>query len=297
MLAATARQWLARELGERYPPGEAAAIARIVLEDAFARRPALTADDRARLEAIATRLRAGEPVQYVLGEADFFGLKFRVTPAVLIPRQETEELVAWVLEDVSAFAKATADASAVASAKADAANQPTILDAGLGSGCIGLTIRRKNPSVRLIGLEKSADALAVARDNAARLLGPDAEGVDLRAGDLLDPAAWRDLPPLDVIVSNPPYIPRGEAHLVPPHVLEHEPHLALFVPGDAEPLVFYDVIGELGRQALKPGGRLFFECNEFNARDVVARLKQQGYGEVELRKDISGADRMIKAIR
>ena len=112
----------------------------------------------------------------------------------------------------------------------------------------------------------------------------------------LDRGVWDALPELDVVVSNPPYIPVFEARLMPPHVLEHEPHLALFVPDDADPLLFYRVIAEQARAKLRPGGRIFFECNEFNAKDVVELLQNLRYHHIELKTDLSGADRMVRAV-
>lgn len=238
----------------------------------------MTAEEYDRLETLGARLEAGEPVQYVLGEADFFGLKFRVSPAVLIPRQETEELVAQVLLYL----------------KSSGLQQSLLLDIGLGSGCIGLTIKKKAPGIHLYGLEKSPEALAIARENAGRLLGPQATGIDLLPGDILDRNTWTALPSFDVVVSNPPYIPAAEKHLVPEHVHAHEPWLALFVDHD-DPLLFYRVIAEFALEKLLPGGALFFECNEFNAADAAAMLREKGFLHVQLQKDLSGADRMIAA--
>ena len=153
-------QHLASALAPRYGAGEAAFIARIVAEDVFSLKKyptqALTEAETVQFEDIKSRLTAGEPVQYVLGEADFFGLKFRVSPAVLIPRQETEELVAWVLEHL----------------KTQNFAAPNLLDIGLGSGCIGITLKKNCPRLHLYGLEKSPAALAVALENARRILTP-----------------------------------------------------------------------------------------------------------------------------
>ena len=178
-----AQTQIIRRLTDRYGEGEAASIARIVLEDAFQWFPKKTdrpfvAPELQRFEVIADRLETGEPVQYVLGEADFFGLKFRVTPAVLIPRQETEELVAQVLEYL----------------KTNDLPQATLLDIGLGSGCIGLTLKKKFPSLQLFGMEKSGEALDVARENARLILGENTSGLDLFQGDILDPETWPDFP-------------------------------------------------------------------------------------------------------
>lgn len=275
---------LVEALTPQYGPAEAAGMARIVLEDAFQVRKysdsafeqQWTAAQTAHLQQIIQRLEAGEPVQYVVGTAEFFGLTFQVNPAVLIPRQETEELVAWVLEYLKS---------------GSAPPQPNLLDIGLGSGCIGITLKKKMPGIHLFGMEKSAEALAVATENAKQILGESAV-FDFFQGDITDKTDWQKLPDLDVIVSNPPYIPYSEVSLMPEHVLEHEPALALFVPND-RPLLFYEMIAEVGLEKLRPGGWLFFECNEFNAAEVKKLLEDKQYQAVTLRKDISGADRMV----
>ena len=276
---------LAQSLTPRYGAGEAASIARIVAEDVFSLKKSpertLTAAETAHFEEIKTRLIAGEPVQYVLGEADFFGLKFRVSPSVLIPRQETEELVAWVLQYL----------------KSIQLEQPTLLDIGLGSGCIGITLKKNYPRLRLYGLEKSRLALDVALENVNRNLAPSllTPHPSLWEGDILNPADWEQFPPLDVVVSNPPYIPLHEKNVMPDHVLAHEPGLALFVD-DEDPLLFYRTIAQFCQQKLRPGGVLFFECNEFNAPQVADLLREMRFVGVELRKDLAGAERMAKAV-
>lgn len=271
---------LVNDLTPRYGAGEARSIARIVFEDAFgARRPAearLSPEEMPHFEDIRQRLLAGEPVQYVLGQADFFGLKFAVNASVLIPRQETEELVAWVLEWLKTLENPA----------------PTVLDIGLGSGCIAVTLKRKRPGIRLFGVEKSPEALALAEQNARTWLGE--QPFVFTLADILDITTLPVFPPLDVIVSNPPYITRNEQHWMPEHVLAHEPALALFVDND-DPLQFYRAIGRFAQQQLAPNGALFFECNEFHAAEVADLLRQLGFAHAELRRDLSGADRMVLA--
>lgn len=275
--AHTAFEQLVLDLTPRYGAGEARSIALIVFEDAFGvRRPAekiFSLEEENLFLPIRRRLLAGEPVQYVLGQADFFGLKFKVSPAVLIPRQETEELVAWVLEWL----------------KQQGRKDLAVLDIGLGSGCIGITIKAKRPDIQLFGLEKSAAALQIAAENAVAILG--AGKFFFQLGDILEPSAGDLFPELDVIVSNPPYIPLREQTLVPDHVRAHEPALALYVEND-DPLLFYRTIAVFALRKLRPGGALFFECNEFNATEVRDLLNKSGFSAVSLRKDISGADRM-----
>lgn len=279
---------LTQRLSPRYGPAEASSIARIVLEDVFQSHrtpPSVFAEQwspekAARLQEIIQRLEDGEPVQYVVGTAQFFGLDFKVNPAVLIPRQETEELVAWVLEYLRESAKE---------------RSVSLLDIGLGSGCIGITLKKKYPALQLFGLEKSAEALQVALDNAHHLLGKETS-FKFQQGDILEQTQWNAFPTLDIIVSNPPYIPFSERNVMPEHVLAHEPALALFVDHD-DPLLFYRVIADFAVAKLHPGGHLFLECNEFNAPEVVLLLKEKNFQRVELRNDLSGAARMVCAVR
>lgn len=281
MTADSARTYLVDQLLPRYGEGEARSMARIVFEDVFDHGRAFK---EAQFWSILPRLVAGEPLQYVLGVADFFGLKFKVNPAVLIPRQETEELVAWVLSELKTATRLST------------IQQPVLLDIGLGSGCIGITLKKKFPALQLIGLEKSPDALAVALENAECILGSSFPAPQLLLGDVLDQSVWTKLPMLDVVVSNPPYIPYHEINLMPEHVAAHEPALALFVE-DPDPLLFYRTIADLSLEKMTQGGSLFFECNEFNAREVEAILHEKGFASVELRKDLAGADRMVRATR
>ena len=278
----TARQLLSDltdALTPAYGEGEASSIARIVAEDAFHLKGnagrELGPEEYTHYLSIRQRLLSGEPVQYVLGEADFFGLKFRVSPATLIPRQETEELVAWVLEET------------------DILNGINLLDVGLGSGCIAISIRKKRPGWTVYGMEVSQEALAVAQQNSEILVGGNTRFFQ---GNALKKEDWQNLPPLDIVISNPPYIPAAERTLIPAHVLYHEPHLALFVT-DEDPLLFYREIADASREKLKPGGWLYFECNEFNAGEVAGLLAQTGFSHVESRKDICGADRMVRAMK
>lgn len=276
MKTAPAFQYLIEQLTPIYGAGEANAISRIVFEDAFDRGRAF---EENRFNAILRQLISGEPVQYVLGTADFFGLKFKVNPSVLIPRQETEELVAWILEEL----------------KADpSSNPPLLLDIGLGSGCIAITLNKKQKDLQLFGLEKSPEALATAIENAGTILGNDAQPQFLQ-GDILNRNDWAKFPLLDLVVSNPPYVLNSEMTLMPAHVLAHEPAMALFVD-NSDALCFYRAIADFSLEKLRPGGKLFFECNEFNASEVANLLCKKGFSSVELRKDLSGADRMVKAV-
>jgi len=284
MQAIYARQQIIDQLTPVYGAGEAASIARIVLEDAFQLRPGQLASSLLNdsqvihLQEIIHRLLAGEPVQYVLRVAQFYGLNFEVSPAVLIPRQETEELVAWVLEFIK-LKKMVA---------------PTILDIGLGSGCIGITLKSKRRDIQLWGLEKSPEALIIAQRNAERLLGKDQ--YQFLEQDVLDSTKWAQLPDCEIIVSNPPYIPHQEINHVSEEVYRFEPAMALFVENE-DPLIFYREISALAWEKLKSGGALFFECNTFSANAVLDLVAKTGFQQTELRKDIAGADRMVVAIK
>lgn len=267
---------LTHALTPRYGAAEAASIARIVLEDAFGARSVkdfvLPADEELRLAGILDRLLSGEPVQYVLGQADFFGFKFKVDRRVLIPRQETEELVALALTLLKGH------------------TNPEVLDIGTGSGCIAVSIKKKIPGAAVVALDVSEDALALARENA-RLLGA---AVHFIQGDVLGSSFHQTDRTFDMIISNPPYIPHSEESVMPDHVKNFEPALALFVPNE-DALVFYRCIGALAKRVLRPGGWLLFEINEFQAAGVERLLSGRGFAAVTIMRDLSGAPRMACA--
>jgi len=290
MLASQACQSLTTRLTPRYGASEAASIARIVLEDAFSSRGStallsrsLSDIETTQFQAISHRLATGEPLQYVLGAADFFGYKFKVSPAVLIPRQETEELVAWVLGYLKKNYPLLSP------------GEVAVLDIGTGSGCIAVTLKAKRPALKVWALDISQEAIEIAQINAKQITG-DASNICFSKNDITNRGCWPDLPNFQVIVSNPPYIPRQEADLLPEHVLAHEPKLALFVSND-DPLLFYREITAFAKEKLLSGGALFFECNEFNAHQVALLLEKQGFSEISLRQDISGANRMVLGLK
>jgi release factor glutamine methyltransferase len=257
---------------------EALSMARIVFEDVFGvtnfeREDVLSRTDIKQLEEILRRLSDNEPVQYILKEADFFGLKFKVEPAVLIPRPETEELVYAVLEQ----------------AKLDSISQSLkVLDIGTGSGCIPITLAFKQPSLEIHATDISGEALTVAKENAKK----HKVSVQFFENDILDEELWEDFEYYHYIISNPPYIPYAEEHLMPLNVKGFEPHRALFVPNE-KPLLFYETITRFAKMRLNKGGKLFFETNEYNARRVVDILEKNGFVKIELRQDLSGKDRMV----
>lgn len=269
-----------RTLEPLYGNGEARAVTDYVLDVCFGLSKAdilcgaveeMTAEKTVELNKIFNRLTKGEPVQYVLGRAEFSGRWFNVRPGVLIPRPETEELCAWI----------TADSKASAS--------PKVLDIGTGSGCIAITLQLDMPESKVTAWDISADALDVARENAQQL-GANVNFVKLDALNAKPEGEW------DVIVSNPPYICEKEKKDMAVNVLEHEPHTALFVP-DADPLLFYRAITRLAVQTLSKGGRLYFEINPIYADDTCRMMRAEGMTAVELRSDMYGKQRMAKGVK
>ena len=271
--------------------GEAKAIALLLLERVagLPTAKALIADGkdllcrRQSLLELAARVAKGEPVQYVLGEADFCGLTLKVEPGVLIPRPETEELVNWIVETLHT-------------------KQPTLncqlstvncqlLDIGTGSGCIAVALSKKLENAEVEAWDVSDVALRVTKDNATKNhVKVKVKKVDILSDDIFVLGNY------DVIVSNPPYICEEEKEEMEKNVLEHEPSLALFVPNE-DPLLFYRKIGLLALQLLNNGGLLFFEINRRFGKEVVTMLQELGYEAVELRQDLFGNDRMVKAIK
>lgn len=269
-----------RTLEPLYGNGEARAITDYVLDVCFGLSKAdimcgaveeMTAEKAAELNKIFGRLMEGEPVQYVLGRAEFCGRWFDVRPGVLVPRPETEELCAWI----------TADSKASGS--------PKVLDIGTGSGCIAITLQLDMPESNVTAWDISADALDVARENAQRF-GANVNFVKQDALNAKPEGEW------DVIVSNPPYICEKEKKDMAVNVLEHEPHTALFVP-DADPLLFYRAITRLAVQTLSKGGRLYFEINPIYADDTCHMMRAEGMTAVELRSDMYGKQRMAKGVK
>lgn len=263
-----------------YSVGEANAVARIVFEDAFklydfSSERDFSLENQKRLEEILNRLLKNEPIQYIFGEADFYGYKFKVNEHVLIPRQDTEELVFYVKNTIRSFVEK---------------NAITLLDVGTGSGCIPITLKKLFPEMEVHALDVSQDALNIAKENAGNL---ETEIVFYQK-NILVKGEWESLPNFDIIVSNPPYIPYREAHHMPENVKQFEPHLALFID-DENPLIFYEMIADFAKQKLNKDGYLFFETNEFNAKEVQSMLRNKTFTSVVLEQDMEGKDRMIRA--
>ncbi len=257
--------------------GEAKAVTRLVMETLYG----LTYADllcgrmqtlpEAPLRNVLSRLLQNEPVQYVLGQADFCGRTFRVGPGVLIPRPETEELCRWIIGSTQRGAR--------------------ILDIGTGSGCIACTLAAEIAGSRLSAWDVSETALATTADNARRL----GVEVNVMRMDALHPTPPAG-PAWDTIVSNPPYICQQERAEMRPNVMDYEPEEALFV-SDAEPLLFYRAIAAYAAKALVPGGRLYFEINPLYAKPLQDMLRQAGFGKAEIREDQFGKQRFISVCK
>lgn len=278
-----ARRYGMEKLLQIYPPGEASTISDWVIEHITGARPAerviraqqqLSPEQEEQLQQFLDQLLTHEPVQYVLNEAWFFGMKFKVNHNTLIPRPETEELVEWVI-DHCRFPL----------------NELNILDIGTGSGCIAIALKRRLGKARVWACDLSDGALQIARENA-RNLGADVEFIQV---DFLSSVARANLPSFDIIISNPPYIPEKDMQRMDPNVVNYEPHLALFVP-DNDGLVFYRAIAEFGLERLRSGGNIFAEIYEGAGSSTADLFEGAGY-KTQLKQDMQGKDRMIRAYR
>ncbi len=256
--------------------GEARSLARIIREDVFGHQDldTLSFAQAKKLKVIENQLVKGIPLQYILGVADFYGLKLAVDSSVLIPRQETESLVYEVIR----FAQANQSGRRI-----------KILDIGTGSGCIALALKKEIDWADILAVDVSIPALNVARKNNQAL------GFCTRFEqfDVRDEKAWHRMGTYDIVVSNPPYIPPSERSQMPDYVLNNEPELALFVP-EEDAYLFYRKIGEFALGHLAENGLLAFEVNEFRAQATADVIKGLGY-QVELKNDLSGAPRVLLA--
>ena len=282
--------YIRHSLQATYPSGELQALIRIILESVcglttcqllVGKDRDLSEKEQAKIKEIVEGLQQQKPIQYLLGEALFHGMTLRVTPAVLIPRPETAELVDLVLQD-------------------SPTDQPIrLLDVGTGSGCIAIALAKNLPNAAVEAIDISPEALAVAKENAR------SQGVQIRfhQADILEMDRGRissvgivGSVGLDGIVSNPPYIMQKEQAQMEQNVLAYEPHLALFVP-DEDPLRFYRAIAYYAREALRPGGKLYFEINPLCAHELVEMLQAKQFHAIEIKSDFYGKARFILATR
>jgi release factor glutamine methyltransferase len=276
------RQLFRTVLASRYAENEARIITDWVLEDlAQIKRsdliihPDLELPESAilQLKQALEQLNIGKPVQYVLGKARFDGSDFLVNESVLIPRPETEELVLWAAET------------------AQERNLLHALDVGTGSGCIAVSLKKKLPELNVTALDVSTEALNIATENASRIGVP----IDFLHLDFLNQSSWKDLPAIDLLISNPPYIPVTEKQELSEHVREHEPSMALFVPDD-QPLLFYEALCKFAATRMQENGAVLLETHEKWQSDVVHLFRINGM-ETYGRNDLYGRPRMVRAIR
>jgi release factor glutamine methyltransferase len=270
-----AGQQLLRQLATIYDSREAANIADWVMEHLTGWKKServinkeymLEPDKELLLKRYTQELLQHKPVQYVLHESWFCGMKLYVDENVLIPRPETEELVEWIISEVK---------------------EGKVLDIGTGSGCIAIALKKKLPRLDVTGCDVSEQALEVANKNKYA-------NITLIQADILDSESWTRLPSPTVIVSNPPYIPLKDKNLMRDNVLQYEPHIALFVE-DNDPLLFYGAIAAFAKRNLLPGGAIYVEIHEDLGSSVQEVFRANGFTHTEIRKDMQGKDRMVKA--
>lgn len=243
----------------------------------------LTKEETDVLFLILEGLKQQKPIQYILGETEFYGLNFKVDENVLIPRPETEELVDWIIKD--------------SKSKDQSSNTFKILDIGTGSGCIAIALAKHLPNAKVYALDISKKALNITKENADRNeVQVEFINADILKSSLRYDSALRQMCFFDVIVSNPPYVRELEKQEIKSNVLDNEPHLALFVD-DENPLVFYKAISDFAVNNLRESGALYFEINQYLGNEMKVLLTQKKFKAVELRKDLNGNDRMIKGIK
>ena len=274
--------YIRKSLESMYPPEEIHSLTQWILEKTcnlprhqqiVHKDKQLSYTEKQTIQMIVQRLQNSEPIQYVFGETVFYGIQLIVSPSVLIPRPETEELVHCILQEHK---------------------EPNlrILDVGTGSGCIAVTLAEKLNQANVYALDISEEALTVAKQNALR----NETAVQFIQADIFssDMATFFPFPTFDLIVSNPPYVTMREKAALKPNVLDFEPHQALFVPDD-NPIRFYCRIAEFGRDILTTNGFLYFEINPLFGEKICRMLRQKGYRNIELTRDLSGKERFIKA--
>lgn len=267
-------------LNKLYDTDESSAITRVVLTEVLnyssvdlilKKKEEISYDLELQLFNIHDRLMQSEPLQYIMGTAWFCNLKLKVNKHVLIPRPETEELVEWIVQE-------------------NKLSTPQILDIGTGSGCIAIAIANQVPDAKVAAMDISVGALETARKNAVL----NNVNVEFINDDILNPKTSNVV--YDIIVSNPPYVMQSEKETMDKHVLEFEPHNALFVL-DNDALIFYKSIVKFTAQYLKTGGHLYFEINATKAREVVNLLEAGNYGEIIVKRDMQGKERMVRATK
>ena len=290
-----AELWLRQRLQTVYDEQESINISSLVMEHVtgLSRMDRLTKKDIPlnvhqlhHLTEIEHRLIKHEPVQYILGKSWFAGMELFVDKGVLIPRPETEELVEWIVNDVK---EKGINVFSNDPTEADKTTILKILDIGTGSGCIALALKKKMPKAEVWGCDISEEALNVARRNGAALN----IRVDFQGVNFLDEAQQKFLPSVDIIVSNPPYIPHQNKETMHANVLDHEPHTALFVP-DNDALVFYKALATFVKKRLHAGGTIYAEIHENLGTEVKKLFEKEGYADVAIKNDMQGKQRMVR---
>lgn len=278
-----ARLLFSAELTDVYEANEAMNITELVLEHVtgFTKiqqirkfNAVLTEEQIVRLSKISDRLKLNEPVQYIIGEAWFAGMKLKVNKNVLIPRPETEELVEWIVADSRMLHE-----------------DLKIIDIGTGSGCIPISLKKKIPEASVSAIDVCSEAIFTATENAVTF----ETDIEFTLVDFLDENKWKELSEYDVIVSNPPYVLQSEKESMMERVINHEPHLALFVP-DNDALLFYRKLADFSKSHLKPGAAIYVEINEGLGKEVQELFQSKGFNQVALKKDMQGKERMLKAV-
>jgi release factor glutamine methyltransferase len=278
----TACEYIKKELAGIYSEREIYSLNYIILEDVLNRQrheimpdtsTLLDEEQSEKLTGIVHQLKDGRPVQYILGYTFFCELKLHVSPRVLIPRPETEELVYWIMER-------------------EDEPVPVIADIGTGSGCIALALKKHYPLSTVYATDASPGALAVAGKNAT--------SHQLQIHFIRNDILSEELAPehffADILISNPPYVKESEKQMLDQRIIAHEPHAALFVPDD-DPLLYYKAIIRQSAGILKPGGRIYFEIHEHAGKEMKTLLENSGFQDVILKSDINDKDRMITAVK
>lgn len=274
-------QYIKDELSGYYPESEIQSFIRLIIEHVcqlnftqftLRKNQLLNSSSVNEIRRIVDRLKQSEPIQYILGETEFYGMRLKVTPAVLIPRPETEELVQWIIE-------------------LNKLKSPVILDIGTGSGCIALALKKVLTNSLVSAVDTSGYALEIARENAVE----HNLNIDFICADILtfENYKWQQY---DLIVSNPPYVRESEKRLMDKNVLNYEPENALFV-SDEDPLLFYRNIKDFSKKYLRRNGLVFFEINENFGKDLAILFKDSGFKNIEIIKDINGKDRFLQCAK
>ncbi len=238
----------------------------------LANKEVLSDNERHSILEIVARLKNNEPIQYILGSTEFYGLEFQCVPGVLIPRPETEELVDWIIRE-------------------NTVSGPTIIDMGTGTGCIAISLQKNLPGSTVFACDISPVCLETATRNAQQ----NNAAIEVLKYDIINNLPQREFSKFDIVVSNPPYVRKSEKELMEKNVTDFEPELALFV-ADENPLIFYEKIADFASRNLKNQGKLYFEINEALGDETCNMLAEKGFDNIQLRRDINGKNRMVGCI-